>query len=228
MQAYWSADGWTWRTSNSITQPLNWGDDSYHSGSGWPGFPVTGVSWYEAEAYPKYAGKRLPTEAEWEFAARGGMEGKRFAWGDELCPNGKHMANVWQGQFPYERKTDDGFLYTSPVKSFPPNGYGLYDMIGNVWEWCADWYRGDYYATLTKDGKIAINPTGPADSYDPDESYSQKRVNRGGSFLCNSQYCASYRPSARMKTSPDSAMSNLGFRCVMSDAAWRAKLGKGK
>lgn len=179
--------------------------------------PVVHVSWYDAVAYCKWAGKRLPTEAEWEFAARGGLERKRYGNGDS-APTTREV-NFWQGEFPYEKKPEDGFLLSAPVKSFPPNQYGLYEMMGNVWEWCADWYDSKYYATTTS---IADNPQGPAGTNDPDEPYSPKRVNRGGSFLCNPQYCLSYRPSARMRTAPDTGQIHLGFRAVMNDAAWRA------
>jgi len=157
--------------------------------------PVVHVSWDDAVAFCTWAKKRLPTEAEWEFACRGGLDGKRFAWGDDPPSNTNLRANLWQGAFPYEKKPTDGFLLTAPVKSFPPNGYGLYDMIGNVWEWCADWYR-DYET----------------------DAPERQRVIRGGSFLCNEQYCASYRPSARMCTSPDTGQNHLGFRCVVSPA----------
>jgi formylglycine-generating enzyme required for sulfatase activity len=122
-------------------------------------------------------------------------------------------ANTWQGRFPDLNTTKDGFYSAAPVKSFPPNGYGLYDMAGNVWEWCSDWYRADYYRVLTAGGE-AKNPTGPADSYDPQEPTVPKRVQRGGSFLCHDSYCSSYRSSARMKSSPDTGLSHSGFRCV--------------
>ncbi|MBE7177174.1 MAG: formylglycine-generating enzyme family protein [Mucilaginibacter polytrichastri] len=186
--------------------------------------PVTQVSWFDAAGYAKWAGKRLPTEAEWEYASRGGKEGERFSWGSQ--PPGEHNkpANLWQGAFPYEKKAADGYFLTAPVGSYAANGFGLYDMIGNVWEWCADWYAADAYAS----GKntTEINPKGPEKSYDPDEPYMQKKVVRGGSFLCTEEYCASYRPSARMKTDPYSGENHTGFRCVMSDAEWRAQLKK--
>jgi formylglycine-generating enzyme required for sulfatase activity len=179
--------------------------------------PVVHVSWDDAAAYAKWAGKRLPTEAEWELAARGGLESKTFAWGNEFKPGGKSLANTWQGHFPESNTDADGFLRTSPVKSFPPNGFGLYDMIGNVWEWCADWYRPDAYALASHSGPgPAVNPTGPEQSYDPDEPFQPKRVTRGGSFLCSENYCSNYRPSARRGTATDSGMSHLGFRCVLT------------
>ncbi|HEY2796485.1 MAG TPA: formylglycine-generating enzyme family protein [Thermoanaerobaculia bacterium] len=175
--------------------------------------PVVQVSWDDANAYAKWAGKRLPTEAEWEYAARGGLEGKRFAWGDEFRPGGKYMANTFQGHFPDKEHVEDGFARRSPVKSFPPNGYGLYDMAGNVWQWTGDWYRIDYFADLAHTG-VATNPRGPKESFDPGDPYSKKRVVKGGSFLCNVSYCESYRPSARRATSPDTGSEHTGFRCV--------------
>ena len=172
-------------------------------------YPVVHVCWFDAVAYAGWAGKRLPNEAEWEYAARGGLEKKPYAWGDEQVPGGKWMANIWQGRFPNENKVADGFRLTAPVASFPPNGYGLYDMAGNVWEWCADWYRGDYYAKSP-----SKNPRGPDDSFDPNEPGVAKRIMRGGSFLCSDLYCTGYRPSARMKSSPDTGLQHTGFRCV--------------
>ena len=177
--------------------------------------PVVQVSWDDALAYSKWAGKRLPSEAEWEYAARGGLEGRKYAWGDVFQPGSKPLANTWQGHFPDSNTRDDGFPRTAPVKSFPPNGYGLHDMIGNVWEWCADWYRPDAYRTVPATG-VAQNPTGPDAGFDPNEPYQPKRVTRGGSFLCSPNYCSNYRPSARRGTATDSGMSNLGFRCATS------------
>lgn len=178
--------------------------------------PVVQVAWDDAAAYAKWAGKRLPTEAEFEFAARGGLEGKRFVWGDELKPGGKWMANIWQGHFPYENTAEDGYRATAPVGSFPANGYGLYDMAGNVWEWCSDWYRHDYYATLAAGPQPAVNPQGPGDSVDPSEPGVAKRVMRGGSYLCTDQYCTAYEAGARGKGAPDTGTNHLGFRCVRS------------
>ena len=175
--------------------------------------PVVQVSWDDAAAYAKWAGKRLPTEAEWEYAARGGLEGKRFAWGDEYRPGGKFMANTFQGHFPDGSVPEDGYSRRSPVRAFPANGYGLYDMAGNVWQWTSDWYRIDYFADLAHAG-VAANPTGPKESFDPGDPYAKKRVIKGGSFLCNASYCESYRPSARRGTPPDTGSEHVGFRCV--------------
>ncbi len=181
--------------------------------------PVVQVSWDDAVAYCTWAGKRLPTEAEWEFACRGGEEGRRFIWGEDPPSDTNIKANLWQGAFPYEKKPADGFLLTAPVKSFPPNRFGLYDIIGNVWEWCDDWYRADAYQLAVDaagEKGVTVNPRGPKIPLDPTEPHSRKRVNRGGSFLCNPQFCSSYRPSARMRTSPDSGQNHLGFRAVMT------------
>jgi sulfatase modifying factor 1 len=178
-------------------------------------YPVVQVSWDDAAAYAKWAGKLLPTEAQWEYAARGGAEGQKYWWGNQdPTDDGPAMCNTWQGQFPHHNTAHDGYERSSPVHAFKPNGYGLYDMAGNVWQWTADWYRADAYATDSAKGLVA-NPSGPAQGLDPDEPYAPKRVTRGGSFLCHASYCSSYRVAARMKTSPDSSTDHTGFRCVL-------------
>jgi formylglycine-generating enzyme required for sulfatase activity len=180
--------------------------------------PVVQVAYEDAEAFAKWAGKRLPTEAEWEYAARGGLEDKAYTWGDNLKPDGKWMANIWEGHFPNENSAEDGFVRSAPVASYPPNGYGLYDMAGNVWEWCSDWYRPDEYErqAAAANGGITRNPKGPAreDSFDPGEAGAAKRVQRGGSFLCTDQYCTRYRVGSRGKGAPDTSSNHVGFRCV--------------
>lgn len=176
---------------------------------GQPNKPVVHISYKDALAYANWAGKRLPTEAEWEYAAQGGQGGQAYYWGTELKPEGKWAANIYQGNFPDNNTGEDGFMGVAPVKSYAPNPYGLYDMEGNVWEWCNDYYRPDYYVTSPKN-----NPQGPSDSYDPAEPGAVKRVQRGGSFLCSDQYCIRYRPGSRGKGEVSSGASNLGFRCV--------------
>ncbi|QJW91919.1 formylglycine-generating enzyme family protein [Spirosoma taeanense] len=204
----------------SLANPLQWWQ--YVGGASWrhpkgpnstinghENDPVVHVSYDDAAAYAKWAGKRLPTEAEWEFAAQGGRGPNTYYWGSELKPGGKWMANIYQGDFPQQNTLEDGFAEAAPVKTFPANPYGLYDMDGNVWEWCQDLYRPDYYVHSPTN-----NPQGPADSYDPDEPGAVKRVQRGGSFLCSDQYCTRYKAGSRGKGEVSSGSNNLGFRCV--------------
>ena len=207
---YW----WKWVDGANWRHPT--GPDSTIDGK--DNHPVVQVSWDDAVAYARWAGKRLPTEAEWEFAARGGLKGKPYIWGDHDPYEGKPRANIWQGEFPAKDEGTDGYVGTAPVKSFSANPYGLYDMTGNVWEWVQDWYRADAYVTDAKN-KLTLNPQGPSDSFDPEEPTIKKRSQRGGSFLCDRSFCASYRPSARMKSSPDTGLVHTGFRCVQSVGA---------
>ncbi len=181
--------------------------------------PVVHIAYGDALAYCKWAGKRLPTEAEFEFAARGGLDRKPYVWnGNEFKPAGKWMANTFQGHFPDKNTGEDSFVGTAPVGSFPLNGYGLYDMAGNVWEWCSDWYRPDYYQTLADSGAIARNPQGPVDSVDPSEPGAKKRVHKGGSYLCTDQYCKRYMPGGRGEGELDTGTNHLGFRTVITQS----------
>jgi sulfatase modifying factor 1 len=179
-------------------------------------YPVVHIAYEDAVAYAAWAGKRLPTEAEWEFAARGGLSGKPFVWGDQFRPNGKWMANTYQGRFPVKGtdQGNDGFAGIAPVAQYPPNRYGLYDMAGNVWQWTSDWYRPDYYARLAAAGGVARNPQGPASPFDPSEPSEKKKVQRGGSFLCTDQYCSRYIVGTRGKGEVSTGTNHLGFRCV--------------
>lgn len=178
-------------------------------------YPVVHVSWFDANAYCQWAGKTLPTEAQYEWAARGGKKNQAYPWGNEAPEKGLPKANIWQGTFPYHSSKKDGFVGSVPVKSYPPNAYGLYDMAGNVWEWAKDNYSTRYYAEIDSPQGVT-NPQGPAESYDPREPSVTKKAIRGGSFLCHKSYCAGYRVSARMRNTPDTSTIHIGFRCVIN------------
>jgi formylglycine-generating enzyme required for sulfatase activity len=169
-------------------------------------YPVVHVSWNDAAAFARWAGKRLPTEAEWEYAAHGGLEQKLYPWGDELTPDGNHMCNIWQGEFPTRDTAEDGYSAPAPANAFPPNGYGLYTITGNAWEWCADWFDAAFHRTASR-----VNPKGPATG--------AAKVMKGGSYLCHASYCNRYRVAARTANTPDSSTTNIGFRCVRDVSA---------
>ena len=204
---------WSWTEGASWKHPQGPGSTIEHKEN----HPVVQVSWEDANRYLQWQGKRLPTEAEWEWAARGGLSDKLYPWGNNsditVC------GNTWQGKFPEHNTAEDGFFTTAPVKSYPSNGFGLYDMGGNVWEWTSDWYSSNYYQELADQG-IVHDPSGPSESFDPQQPYLPQRVQRGGSFLCNASYCSSYRASARMHASPDTSQDHAGFRGIMTQQMW--------
>lgn len=202
---------WEWKIGANWKQPHGPGSNL----AGKENHPVVHISYEDAQAYCKWAGRRLPTEAEWERAARGEQQNKVFFWGDDPTKLSK-MANTWEGEFPVSNTQADGFERRAPVRSYPPNDFGLYDMAGNVWEWTNDWYNTNYYKQMQRAGRVAINPTGAEAPFNERDPYARERVIKGGSFLCSDSYCASYRISARMATSLDSAQEHLGFRTVVT------------
>lgn len=212
---------WEWTAGANWKHPL--GSESTIEGK--EDHPVVQVSWDDARAYAAWAGKRLPTEAEWEYAAYGGRKEIQYVWGNEEFSEENPQINIWHGEFPYKSTKPKGYFGTTNVKTFKPNPYGLYDMAGNVWQWCSDLYNVSYYQEESKKG-VSINPQGATKSFDPKEPFATKRVHRGGSFLCHRSYCKGYRITARMKTCPDTSLNHLGFRCVTTPTMWQEHLEK--
>jgi sulfatase modifying factor 1 len=208
------ANWWSFKFGANWRRPYGKGS----SIRGLDNHPVVHIAYRDAEAYAAWAGKELPTEAEWEYAARGGLDQAEFGWGDELTPDGRHMANTWQGDFPHQNLVNDGYERTSPVDAFPPNGYGLFDMIGNVWEWTTDWYSTKHTGDAPKACCIPENPRGGSEAGSYDTCQPQIRIPRkvvkGGSHLCAPNYCRRYRPAARHAQPIDTSMSHVGFRCI--------------
>ena len=200
---------WKWSIGTNWTQPNGKGSSII----GKENHPVVHVSFEDALAYCKWAGRRLPTEAEWEYAARGGKKNKIYFWGD-FVENLSSNVNSWEGEFPVSNSQADGFEKSAPVKTFPPNDFGLHEISGNVWEWTSDWYNVNYYATLASNGEVSNNPKGANSAYNPNNPQISEKIIRGGSFLCNASYCASYRVSSRMATDPNTSLEHLGFRTV--------------
>ncbi|TAJ25981.1 MAG: formylglycine-generating enzyme family protein, partial [Reyranella sp.] len=219
-----------WRFTFGATWRRPYGKGSHIGGL--DEHPVVQIAFRDAEAYAKWAGKELPTEAEWEFAARGGLDGAEFAWGDAMLPGGKHMANTWQGSFPHNNTREDGFARTSPVRTYPPNGYGLYDMIGNVWEWTTDWFSAQHEADAAKACCVPENPRGGSveGSYNSRQPSVRipRKVLKGGSHLCAPSYCRRYRPAARHAEDVDTTTSHVGFRCIVRNAGGQDERRQGE